>query len=278
LAACGASTSHSTHGRVGVGQPASSSREPMVHSNPLALAGTWTVKAPGEGPDVALSLGEQLILFRSCGEIQGDWRADHGGRFVDYVYGEDGSCFHSRQGFPVPWLTQATGYRVHGRTRLLLNSAGHVVARLSPGAHPRVNSHNSPSDALPVRLTPAVLALLAPSPPLSTGLRPANADTIIGRWRALGLPADDPGYLQFNRNGHWAGSDGCNGAAGRYAIDDAGRLIITDGGPNGIVACRGTQAMYWAENTRRIGLDGHDLVLLDVHGKVLGRLTSKAIS
>jgi hypothetical protein len=274
LAGCGANP-RSTHGAVVGGHPASPVHQPVLHSNPIALVGTWKVKAPGEGPGVALSLGERLILFRSCGEIGGDWRADHAGRFVDYLFSEDGSCSHGREAIAVPWLTQATGYRVQGRHRLLLNSAGHVVARLSPGAHPSVNSHDSPSDALPVRLTPAIRAMLAPSPPLSSGLRPANADTIVGRWRTLGRQAGNrASYVQFNPNGSWVGSDGCNGAAGRYAIDDSGRLITTDGGPNGLVACQGTQAMYWVERTRRIGVDGHDLVLLDAHGKVLGRLTS----
>jgi hypothetical protein len=274
VAACGANA-RSTHGAVVGGHPASPLHQPVVHSNPITLVGTWKVKAPGEGPGVALSLGEQLILFRSCGEIQGDWRADHGGRFVDDVYGGDGSCFHSRQGFSVPWLTQATGYRVHGLRRLLLNSAGHVVARLSPGAHPSVSSHDSPSDALPVQLTPAIRAMFAPSPALSSGLRPADAHAIVGRWRTLGPQAGDrASYVQFNPTGGWFGSDGCNGARGRYAIDGSGRLIITGGGPNGLVACHGSPAMYWAESTRRIGLDGHDLVLLDAHGKVLGRLRS----
>jgi hypothetical protein len=264
LAACGA-----------VGHAARPVRQPVVHSNPLALVGIWKVTAPGEGPGVALRLGEQLILFRSCGEIGGDWRADHAGRFVDYVFSEDGSCSHGGQPIAVPWLAQVTGYRISGRSRLLLNSAGHVVARLSPGAHPTVSSHDSPSDAIPVRLTPAIRAMLAPSPPLPSGLRPANPEAIVGRWRTVGRQVGNrPSYVQFNANGSWVGSDGCNGAAGRYAIDDSGRLITTDGGVNGAVGCSGTQAMYWAESTRRIGVDGHDLVLLDAHGKVLGRLTA----
>jgi hypothetical protein len=271
LAACGAKASTA---QSGVGHPASPVHQPVVHSNPLALVGTWKVKAAGEGPGVALSLGEQLILFRSCGEIGGDWRSDHAGRFVDYVFSEDGSCSNGHGVIAVPWLTQATGYRVHARSRLLLNSAGHVVARLSPGAHPSVSSHDSPSDALPVRITPAIRAMLAPSPPLSSGLRPANADTIIGRRGTLRPQAGNrASYVQFNPNGSWVGSDGCNGAAGRYAIDDSGRLIITSG-PSTAVACDGTPAMYWVERTRRIGVDGHDLVLLDAHGNVLGRLTS----
>jgi hypothetical protein len=272
LAACGAeaSTNHAAHHPV---------NRPVVHTNPLDLLGVWKVKAPGEGPGVALRLGEQLILFRSCGEIGGDWRADHAGRFVDYVFSADGSCSHGTQAIAVPWLAQVTGYQVQGSSRLLLNTAGHVVARLLPGAHPKVSSHDSPSDALPVRLTPAIRAMLAPSPPLSSGLHPANADAIVGRWRTVGRQnGTRPSYVQFNPNGSWVGSDGCNGAAGRYAIDDSGRLITTDGGPNGAVGCIGTQAMYWAERTRRIGVDGHDLVLLDAHGKVLGRLTSEAIS
>jgi META domain len=278
LAACGARASTDTPGRVDLGHAATPVQQPAVHSNPLDLIGIWKVKAPVEGRGVALRLGEELILFRHCGEIQGAWRADHGGRFVDYVDSEDGSCSHRRQAIAVPWLTETTGYRVHGRSRLLLNSAGHVVARLSPGAHPTVSSHDSPSDALPVRLTPAIRARLAPSPPLSHGLRPANPDAIVGRWRALGAQTSNTsGYVQFNPNGRWVGSDGCNGATGRYAIDDSGRLVITDG-LSTLVGCNGSPAMYWAESTRRIGVDGRRLVLLDVHGRVLGRLAPRAIS
>jgi hypothetical protein len=276
LAACAASTSSPiTH--TAISEPASPS---TVHADPLALVGRWSVRAAGEPAGTTLILGDQLTVFEACGALSGEWRAGHDAAFISYVDSGDGACFRETHSLSVPWLSHVTSYRVQGQNRLLLNTSGQVVARLSPGGRPKVSRHDSPSEADAPKLTPALRATLAPSPSLPTGLRSATRATFVGRWRALGPHRGSPkGFVQFEATGAWRGSDGCNGAAGQFDIDNSGRLIITPGGINGAVGCEISPAPQWAESARLAGFDSRgDLVLLDVHGKVLGHLARTATS
>jgi hypothetical protein len=252
----------------------------IVHADPLALVGRWNVKAAGQPAGMSLILGEQVTVFEACGQLEGDWRADHEGAFITYLFGGDGVCFHQPHPLSVPWLSHATSYRVHGSSRLLLNASGQVLARLSSGGPPKVSRHDDPSEADAPKITPALRTTLARSPSLPAGLRPATKADLVGRWRALGPHSGSPkGFVRFEDTGAWDGSDGCNGAGGRYAIDGSGRLIITPGGPNGLVGCEMSPAPDWAERARGAGIDSHgDLVLLDVHGKLLGHLARTAAS
>jgi hypothetical protein len=270
VTACAASTS-SPINHAANSDPASPS---TVQANPLALVGRWSVKGAGEPAGTTLILGDQLTVFEACGALFGEWRAGHDGAFISYVDGGDRACFRQAHDLSVPWLSHVTSYRVQGSSRLLLNSSGQVVARLSPGGRPKVSRHDDPSEADAPTRTRALRTTLAPSPSLPAGLHPATKGRLVGRWRALGPHRGSPkGFVQFGTNGAWRGSDGCNGATGQYAIDDSGRLIITPGGFNGLVGCVSSPAQYWAEQARAAGIDSHgDLVLFSVHGKLLGHL------
>jgi hypothetical protein len=244
-----------------------------VHTNPLDLVGSWKVRDAGGPPGGSLVLGDQFAVFRRCGEVDGDWLADQAGHFVSYADSADGTCARQTRSISVPWLDQATQYRIDGAARVLLNANGHVVARLLPGAHPIAKRNDDAATVLRPRVTGALRAQLAVPPALPPRLSPATAADIAGRWHALGPRRGDPsGYVQFDQSGHWTGSDGCNAAAGRYAVAAAGQFTITDGGPNGAVGCDVAPEMYWAEQVRCAGFDGHVLVLTDRHGNVLGRL------
>jgi META domain len=277
LTACTASNPH--HGTVKHAANSDPGSPTIVHTNPLGLVGSWKVQAAGEPPGVSIILGDEFTVFRACGDVNGEWLADRAGHFISYADSADGRCFRNTHSISVPWLNQATGYRVDGRKRLLLNASGRVLARLSPGAHPTASRHDEASVAATPKVTRTLRTRLATPPRLPAGLRPATPATLVGRWDAIGAhSSDSSGYVQFDPSGRWTGSDGCNGAGGRYAVAAAGQLTITDGGLNGLVECDGSQAMYWAEQARRAGFDGSRLVLINRHGKVLGHLMRSAAS
>jgi META domain len=263
----------------GTPQVLTASPQPTVstgHANPLALVGRWKVSAAGERPGTSLILGDQLSLFRPCGLLDGEWRADPDGLFIGDVDGGDGACFHTTQALSVPWLDAAVGYRVEGPDRVLLNAAGDIVARLSPGAHPTTGPNDAPSFAAPPKLTAALRAALRAPAPLSGGLQPVSPTDILGRWRpAKASPhSPEPPFVAFASTGTWTGSDGCNSYGGRFAVGSAGGVLTTSGASTA-VGCAGSQAPIWVQNVGRAAIDGNQLVLFDSRGKLLGRLTRK---
>jgi hypothetical protein len=270
LTACAVASSSPTH-HTANSDPAPPS---TGHADPLSLVGRWSVKAAGEPADSTLILGDQLTVFEACGALSGEWRAGDDGAFISYVDSGDGACFRQTHTLSVPWLSHVTSYRVQGSSRLLLDASGKVVARLAPGGRPKVSRHDDPSEADAPKLSHALRSTLAPSPPAPASLHPATKATLVGQWRALGPQRGSPkGYVRFEPGREWHGSDGCNGSRGQYDLDGSGRLIITPGGINGAVGCVTSPAPQWAEQARFAGFDSRgQLVLVDVHGTVLGHL------
>jgi hypothetical protein len=245
-----------------------------VHSDPLSLVGRWHLVAAGEAKATTLIIGEQLVLFRPCGVLEGEWRADQDGLFVGDLNSGDGNCFSSDAGFDNSWLSNAASYRSEGRDRLLLNASGQVVARLSPGGRPTTSLHgNLPSIGDAPTLTSVLRAALRSPAALPAGLRPVTRGAIVGRWQPLQPTPHSPEtpIVTFNAYGIWSGSDGCNGYGGRFAVGSAGELLTTSDGST-LVGCLGSMAPVWVINARRAGFDGHQLVLLDTSGMELGRL------
>jgi hypothetical protein len=245
--------------------------------DPLSLVGSWQVTAAGERPGTALILGDELTLFRHCGALMGSWAADPSGAFVGESFGGSGSCFTgSHPDMDVAWLRAAVGYRIHGADRLLLDDSGKVVARLAPGAHPTAGPDMASSFASPPVLTPALEQRFAAAAPVPHSLRPADPVNILGRWRPIGSNAGSPqAFVEFDENGNWSGSDGCNGAGGRYAISRAGEMIAINGNST-LIGCDNSPLPLWITKARRVGIEDRQLVLLDVRGHILGRLTRQS--
>jgi hypothetical protein len=121
-------------------------------------------------------------------------------------------------------------------------------------------------------VTPRLRDQLSDPVPLAPRWQPAGRTDVLGRWRPLGPRAGNPrAYVAFDDRGRWTGSDGCNGAGGRYAVGPAGALLTTSGAST-LIGCDNSPVPAWVASARRVALDGAALVLFTGDGRVLGRL------
>lgn len=263
--ACGSS---GAGGHVADPQPSS------TRSDAIALVGTWTVDAEGEDPGSAIALGEGLRLFLSCGVLDGDWRADsEQSLFVGDVSSGDEGCFDGTGPPEVPWVTDARGFRVDGDTRRLVDGDGKTLAVLRPGAHPTVGPNRIATDADPPVVSPSMRAAAREPAPLPQGVVAAVAEKLQRRWVPVGAPRGlGRAYVTFGTSGRWRGSDGCNGAGGRYMLGRDGRLLATSG-PSTLVGCDNSPVGQWVAGAARAASDGDDLVFYDAGGTTLGRVS-----
>jgi hypothetical protein len=260
LAACG-------------GSSAPEATPPSPALQPLALIGSWRLRAPGETADTSLILaGDGLRLFRRCGALDGAWVADRSGLFIGQIQGGDQTCFLGSTRNPkAEWMDTVTGYRVDGADRLLLDASGGVVARLSPGAHPTAGPNRLGSDASPPVVTPAVRESFRQPMPLPHDVRPAVAADLLGRWQPLGAGrTSSRAFVEFGAAGVWSGSDGCNGAGGRYAVGPQGEFLVISGAQT-LIGCHNSPVPDWVARARRVGTDGGTLLFYDGRRRLLGR-------
>lgn len=250
-----------------------------AHERAIHLIGLWRVLRAHEPSGTTLVLGgrggtEDLLLLRPCGELEGSWAASNDGKLVGMIYGASQGCHLSAR-----WLGKVTGFKRDHRRIRLTDRTGTTLAVLRPEQSIPARVKPDPKHSTPVTrptVTKRTRKDLAAPAPLPSGIKPALPSDLIGRWAAAGHPKPDDGFVRFQRDDDWTGSDGCNGYGGRYTIGRGGRLLILDG-PNGAVACAGTPAPGWvAYDTARIGLaaDGR-LLLFNRHGHHVGTLTPK---
>jgi heat shock protein HslJ len=79
-----------------------------------------------------------------------------------------------------------------------------------------------------------------PAPASGVPATPATAEQLVGTW-VVDSPfggAPKPPYLTIRPDGSWAGSDGCNGVRGTWAVNGAGVLTV-EAGPSTLMACDG---------------------------------------
>ncbi|MCU1478771.1 MAG: hypothetical protein JWQ64_3464 [Subtercola sp.] len=123
-------------------------------------------------------------------------------------------------------------------------------------------------------LTVTVTACSAPAAPAPDApqFTPATTSTLAGHWIVSDTyNSPDQPFLQFEHDGTWTGSDGCNNATGTWSMDTAGTLTTTSG-PQTRIYCDGAQlplflidavsARYDGANLTLIGHDGKELVTL----------------
>ncbi|HUS23005.1 MAG TPA: META domain-containing protein, partial [Aeromicrobium sp.] len=120
----------------------------------------------------------------------------------------------------------------------------------------------------PTITAPMRAAALEP-PPLPAGSEPATAQQLTGRWVPANKP-DSRAFVAFEDSGTWHGSDGCNGAGGRFAVGSGGRLLTT-AGITTAVACENSRLPSWVDDASRAGFTRGQLVLYDASGNELGQ-------
>jgi hypothetical protein len=243
-------------------------------ADPLALVGSWMLDAPGVAPGTVLRLGDDLSLWSDCGYLDGSWAADHAGLFVGQLWGGDGACMSGApsQGPTPAWLARIVAFRLDGTGVVLLDSSGAVAATLRPGGHPTAGPNMLPSLADPPTVTDQLRASLAPTVPLPAGLVAARPSQLIGYWVSAANP-NLRGDADLAADGSWQGTDGANGAGGRWSAAPDGELVVT-AGPSTAMASGPDQCAdvnNWFVQASRAAFDGSTLVLLDATGKETGR-------
>lgn len=241
-----------------------------------SLVGSWHVAAVGEEPDASLIIGDHLngeiVLFRECGMLDGDWRANKHGMFVADLFGGDSKCFPAaRQSEPDPldgWWRKVTGFRPDDTGELLVDASGRTVARLTPGAHPTAGPHAAGEYASPPVMSSDVRKRIAEPAALPDGLIAATPQDVLGTWVPTdGRPSN--AHVSFGTDGSYAGSDGCNGSGGRYLVGPAG-IVLATGGPTTLIGCENSPVSTWVIETGRLGLRDNHLVFVSPEGTVLG--------
>ncbi|MCS5734652.1 META domain-containing protein [Herbiconiux daphne] len=95
---------------------------------------------------------------------------------------------------------------------------------------------------------------------------PATAQTMVSAWvTGDDYEAPDVPFLAFADDGTWTGSDGCNGARGRWAVAADGSLT-TSSGMQTLIACAGAALPSSLHDARVALIAGDDLVLADAEG------------
>lgn len=283
LAACGNATT-SGPGTPTSGATSGSSRS----SDAIGLVGLWSVESAsgrpaGEHSVLRLAAGE-LSWWRDCGVAFGTWRAGAGMLLLDAGRSSVGSCRDAggdSSATASTWLTRTARVVRDGDGWRLLDATGGQQARLRPDATLRPRADVDASLAAPPTLDAAGRALLVDPAPLPSGLRPASAATLTGRW-TLATPASrtparpstggKPPFLSVAADGTWTGWDGCNGASGRWLVGGGGRLLTTSG-PRTLIGCDGIDLPGLWASAERVGLAGRQLVLVDPGGAELVRLS-----
>lgn len=247
----------------------SATPSPRAEGGAIGLVGLWRVSGTdGEGEATWLRLGaDELRLWQGCEILLGSWRAG-AQAFIAHLWGAAGSCV-SATGVPeVDWLDSVASYERDGDGWVLRDVAGDVVATLSIDAAPPPVGGESDTYTQPPVVDDRAREALGPAAPLPEGLRAAMPTDLEGRWAPREPTATDP-HVDFSADGTWSGSDGCNGAFGRWSMTEA---FLSTYGPTTAIGCDGAMVPSWVGSARSAGFDGAELVLLDASGTELGRL------
>ncbi|WP_396643379.1 hypothetical protein [Microbacterium sp.] len=249
---------------------ASASPEPtatVTGADPLDLIGTWRIsEADGETPGTVVRIGlGGLEIWRSCGDVVGSWVADHT-QMRAVVSGYSQTCDPLP---PLTWIDDTASYELTAESATLRSGDGGVLAVLiadDAAESPDRVTLGHFSTEIDDRARDHFAGIVS----WPAGLEPAEPGELLGEWVPQGDFAADP-HVVFSEAGHWSGTDGCNGGGGRWIVSAGGSFDSTSGAST-LVGCDGAPVPSWVMTARGAGMDGDELVLLDISGQELGRL------
>lgn len=216
----------------------------------LGLVNLWRVgDAQGETADTWLRLdGRELQLWRECGMVQGSWVASDT-LFLGELWGGSPECDTSAE-----WLTQAAAFVPNATGYELHDGSGAVVASLSVDGAPKPIDSVSDVYTTAPEITDELREQFVEAAPLAEGFTPIASDDILGRWLAQGLAVSTEPFVTFAADGSWEGSDGCNGARGRWVVGADGSFLSTSG-PQTLIGCEGAAIPGWVSLATSAGVD-----------------------
>lgn len=223
-------------------------------ADPLELMGTWRVsEADGDEPGTAVRIEPGgFEISRSCGTVLGSWVADDT-ELRATVTGWAQTCDPPSL---ARWIEDAASYELSPDGLTLRSDDGDRLALLLAD-DPLVTDARTRDHFAGISSWPA-------------GLEPAEGDEILGEWVPTGDFTTDP-HVVFSAAGRWSATDGCNAGSGRWILSARGSFDSTLG-QSTLMGCDGAQVPTWVRSARGAGMDGDELVLLDIDGEELGRL------
>lgn len=249
--------------------PLAGPQDGPIEPGPLGLIGLWRVSdAPGEWPETWLRIDvSDMQLIRACGPIYLSWRAGSSAFVADTAAWGDG-CDNNR----VEWLEQAATYRQVDQGWQLLNSSGGVQASLRRDGAPKRHGETTKEMTKPPEINDAVREAMQFPNALPEGAPIVPAAAIQGTWRPAGPLISTNPHLTFSADGSYTGSDGCNKASGRWAVESTGAFLATVG-PTTEIGCEGAPVHTWMFEAEAASMDGDDLVLFNAGAQEITRLT-----
>ena len=230
------------------------------------LAGDWQVAVPGQPGAAVLRLSADELRLRDRCDLSGGWVALPTGQFATLIQAGTGDCLKSDGSGAPAWLRSAARMRAAGDGWDVLDARGARVATLTPGTMPHLDGNLMADD--PVRLTAADRERLdRVLPPLPAGVVPVTAEQLTGRWSPT--PTAKP-FAEFQPDGTYSGSDGCNGVTSRWITDGAGQVAVTSG-VSTLIGCENLDLPSWFTGTR-LSRTGDALVFYDAAGHQAHRL------
>ncbi len=245
---------------------------PAPH-DPIALFDVWRVDAPSAGEDTWLRFdAHEFQLWHECSVVHASWRVSG-----PLLVAQPGAVVPGPEcqlppGPPeVPWLQSVRSFEVVEVDLVELQDAsGELVATLTIDGAPSPLGEHDQGLVEPPEITDEVRAMFGEVADLPDGVEPAT--DIAGRWVPVSSEGDTEPFAEFESDGTWTGSDGCNGNGGVWASNDRGNFVATTG-PSTLIFCEGAPVPAWLGQAYLAGLDAGELVLLDAQGEELGRLT-----
>ncbi len=256
LAGCGGASNSDPGGTVARAPDVST---PTARHDPAALVGFWSMSGPGVPAGTKLGLGMELTVWLPCGVMFGDWRANRQGAFLGELHSVSGKCLGRDARAATSLIHEVTRFQPTDDGLTLQDVAGDSTARLEPlpEGPPFLSARPSVAAGERADLKKLRARLRATPDPLSAGLRPANAPSLIGSWA---LQPRSRAYITLRRDGTYVGSDGCNRSEGRWRVGVDGALLATSG-PITLVACDNLDVPGFFSSAARAGFDGDSLVL-----------------
>jgi hypothetical protein len=224
------------------------------------LVGWWRVATSAGQADLGLGEDGRVVVASCSSDVT--WAASPTGLFVAASYGYDGGCSGQRP--DLRWLEGAFAFAVSTDRLLLVDASGTAVARGT--------REQPPSGHEAFTVPPGLKARLADAKQLPQGVRPVTATQLQRRWVPKGqYSGGGKAFVTFGKDRAWTGSDGCNGAGGRYGFGDFGE-VVSIAGASTQIGCQNSPAPQWVTKARRLGLVEGVLALYDGNATLLGRL------
>ncbi|MCZ3386175.1 MAG: META domain-containing protein, partial [Actinomycetia bacterium] len=235
--------------------------------DPQSLVGSWQVMGPPgiEGREVRLHAGGRVSLREGACVLGGGWSATDAGLMIMSINAATNECRDLDDAFE--YFKGVQRYALMAGSVRLSDLSGGTVAVLTAGTPPADPDETfAPRDAAP----DLPVGVQVPSLEVLTAVRWIPVETVgSDRWPDAKRP-----HAQFDVDGTWHGSDGCNGVGAPWSLDlTTGEWLAGVGGQTEIF-CDNVVVSAMVGPARAVGIDGDELVFYGADGAETGRFVA----